>query len=137
MKIASSLWERRRLGARQANDRRPGGLGPMLREYQIRDPNGSRSFFITTSTRLWLALLGPIVVWRLAGGRAALVALASSLAVLLAVVAAVLVASVLPPRIQLGVIVAGVVVFLGLQSFAGIRLVKRAAFRRRWLVKRL
>jgi peptidoglycan/LPS O-acetylase OafA/YrhL len=109
----------------------------MLREYHIRDPKGSREFFITTSTRLWLALFGPIVVWRLAGTRAALLALASSLAVLLAVVAAVLVASVLPPRIQLGVIVAGVGLFLLVQSFAGIRLVKRSAFRRRWLVKRL
>ena len=109
----------------------------MLREYHIRDPDGSREFFITTSTRLWLALLGPVVVWRLAGARAALLALASSLAVLLAVGAAVLVASVLPPRMQLGVIAAGVVLFVGMQSFAGIRLVKRTAFRRRWLVKRL
>ena len=109
----------------------------MLREYHIRDPNGSRAFSITTSTRLWLALFGPIVVWWLAGWRAALLALLSSLAVLLAVVAAVLVASVLPARLQLGVIAAGVVVFLGMQSFAGIRLVKRAAFRRRWVVKRL
>ena len=109
----------------------------MLREYHIRDPKGSREFFLTTSTRLWLALLGPLVVWRLAGWRAALLALASSLGVLLAVGAAVLVASVLPPRTQLAVIVAGVAVFLFLQSFAGIRLVKRTAFRRRWLVKRL
>jgi hypothetical protein len=109
----------------------------MLREYHIRDPHGSRSFFVTLSTRLWLALLGPVVVWRLAGGRAAFLAVASSLAVLLAVVAAVFVASALPPKVQLGVIVGGVVLFLGLQSFAGIRLVKRAAFRRRWLVKRL
>lgn len=109
----------------------------MLREYQIRDPNGSRSFLITTSTRLWLALLGPVVVWRLAGWRAAFLALLSSLAVLLAVAAAVLVASALPPRIQLGVIVGGIVVFLGMQSFAGIRLVKRTAFRRRWMVRRL
>ena len=109
----------------------------MLREYQIRDPRGSRSFEVTASTRLWLALFGPIVVWRLVGWRAAVLALASSVGILLLVAMAVVVASVLPPRMQLGVIAAAVVVFLGLQSFAGIRLLKRGALRRRWLVKRL
>ena len=108
-----------------------------MREYQIRDPRGSRSFEVTGSTRLWLALFGPIVVWRLVGARAALLALASSLAVLLGAALAVVVASVLPPRMQLGVIGAAVVAFLGLQSFAGIRLIKRGAMRRGWLVKRL
>ena len=108
-----------------------------MREYHIRDPNGSSDFFVRDSTRLWLALFGPVVVWRLAGARAALLALMSSLGILLGVVAAVFVASVLPPKLQLGVIAAGVVAFLGLQSFAGIRLIKRSAFRRRWLVKRL
>lgn len=109
----------------------------MLREYHIRDADESRGFFVTDSTRLWLAVLGPIVVWRLAGWRAALLALVCSVGVLLAVVAAVFVASVLPPRLQLGVIVAGGVAFLGLQSFFGIRLIKRSALRRGWLIKRL
>jgi hypothetical protein len=109
----------------------------MLREYHIRDPEGSRHFYVTGSTRLWLALLGPIMVWRLAGWRAALLALLSSLTVLLLAGLAVVVASVLPPRLQLGVIAAAVVAFFGLQSFAGIRLIKRAALRRGWLVKRL
>ncbi|MBN9087364.1 MAG: hypothetical protein J0J01_10695 [Reyranella sp.] len=109
----------------------------MLREYHIRDPRGSRSFYVTASTRLWLALFGPLVVWHLVGGRAALLALASSLAVLLLAAAAVVVASALQPHQQFGVIVAGIVAFLGVQSFAGIRLIKRRALRRGWLVKRL